>query len=136
MFSESDLVFSYTIKDAVRDGVLIPVPGNISKDCRIKFPVYFNDSVWSGYVKALPEEDHTEQISDMLKDFTFCAAGYRGSILKFKIYLECDPSDPLEPNEQLCEDDRVKSAELKVVITAHDIDDPTPAIFIMLPWED
>lgn len=136
MFSESDLVFSYTTKDAVRDGVLIPIPGNISGGCGIKFPVYFNDSVWSSYVETLPKVEHTEQISDILMEFAFCAAGCKGQVLSFKIYLECDPSDQLEPNEQLCEDDRVKTAELKAVITSHDIDDPSPAIFIMLPWED
>jgi hypothetical protein len=29
-----------------------------------------------------------------------------------------------------------REVKLKAVISAQDIDDPTPAIFIMLPWED
>jgi hypothetical protein len=29
-----------------------------------------------------------------------------------------------------------RDVKLKAVISAQDIDDPSPAIFIMLPWED
>jgi len=42
MFSEEDIVFSYTTKMAVEDGVLIPIPGIISGVLAIKYPVYFN----------------------------------------------------------------------------------------------
>jgi hypothetical protein len=40
----------YTTKMAVEDGVLIPIPGDIHQPLGIKFPVFFNDSVWNNYV--------------------------------------------------------------------------------------
>jgi len=50
MFKEEDIIFSYTTRMAVDDGVLIPIPGIISGPLGINVPVYFNDSVWNHYV--------------------------------------------------------------------------------------
>lgn len=136
MFSENDLVFSYTTKNAVRDGVLVPIPGIISGCCGINVPVYFNDSVWGSYVESLEKDKRTARMSDILLVFAEKARGCNVQILRFRVELEVDPSVTIQPNEQPCSDVRFRNVELKSVINAHDVDDPSPAIFIMLPWED
>ncbi len=136
MFSVSDLVFSYSTKDAVRDGVLIPIPGIISGCCGINVPAYFNDSVWGAYVEPLDKEKRTARMSKILLVLAKKARRYNGQILRFRLELEVDPFVAIERNEQPGPDVRYRTVELKSVINGHDVDDPTPAIFIMLPWED
>ena len=136
MFSESDLVFSYTTKDAIRDGVLIPVPGIISGCCGINVPVYFNDSIWGAYVEPLDKEKRTGRMSEILLVLAKKARGFNGQILRFRVELEVDPAMDIQRNEQPGPDDRYRTVELKSVINRHDVDDSSPAIFIMLPWED
>ena len=136
MFSESDLVFSYTTKDAVRDGVLIPIPGIISGCMGINVPVYFNDSVWTNYVAILREERRTERISLILAEFAVRARNCNHRSMKFSLDLAIDSDYKLLGNEVPCEKPGLRTVSLKAVINAHDVDDPSPAIFIMLPWED
>ena len=73
MFKEEDIIFSYTTKMAVEDGVLIPIPTIISGVLGIKYPVYFNDSVWNQYVDASSDRhecaDKTAEICRILEAF-------------------------------------------------------------------
>jgi hypothetical protein len=139
MFSEEDIVFSYTTQMAVEDGVLIPIPGIISGVLGIKYPVYFNDSVWNQYVDASGEQarcaDKTEEISRILEAFVPAARKCSIStchldfILPAPIFLTNSRNEILNPDGSI-------TASLKSIISAEDIDKPSPAIFFMLPWED
>jgi hypothetical protein len=136
MFSESDLVFSYTTKDAVRDGILIPIAGIISGCLGINVPVYFNDSVWTNYVAILKEEYRTKRISVILTQFAVRARTCNHRTMKFSVDLFIGLDYKLLSNEVSTDDPDVRTVNLKAIIDAHDMDDPSPAIFIMLPWED
>lgn len=139
MFKEEDIVFSYTTKMAVEDGVLILIPASISSALGIKYPVYFNDSVWNQYVDASGEcarcADKTVEISRILEAFVPAARKCSSSIchfdfiLPFPIFLTNFRNETLNPDGSI-------TASLKSVISAEDIDKPSPAIFFMLPWED
>jgi hypothetical protein len=139
MFNEEDIVFSYTTKMAVEDGVLISIPGIISGTLGIKFPVYFNDSVWNQYVdssgKRAQCSDKTVEISRILEAFVPAARKCSSYICHFNIILPAPIFLTNSRNETLNPDGSI-TASLKAVIAAEDIDKPSPAIFFMLPWED
>jgi hypothetical protein len=141
MFSKDDIIFSYTTKQAVADGVLVKADSEQSSQAAIKFPVYFTSAVWSKYVKV-PEEfkDHQNlkgRLWDILFMFAFCAKSCSGSVLTFRFNCRIPQSEPWLKNEEKSGISfQHRDVLLKAVITAQDIDDPSPAIFIMLPWED
>lgn len=141
MFSKDDIIFSYTTKQAVKDGVLVKADSAQISQAAIKFPVYFTDTVWNKYVKV-PEEfkgvqDFNGRLGDILFMFAFQAKKCSASVLNFQFTCQVPKASEWLKNE-------VKSSisfqhrdvRLKAVISAQDIDDPSPAIFIMLPWED
>ena len=55
MFSKDDIIFSYTTKQAVEDGVLVKADSMHSARAAIKFPVYFTGTVWDKYIE-IPDE--------------------------------------------------------------------------------
>jgi hypothetical protein len=141
MFLKDDIIFSYTTKQAVEDGVLVKANSKLSAGSAIKFPVYFTSTVWNKYVKV-PEEfkgvqDFNGRLGDILFMFAFQAKKCSEPVLNFQFTCQVPKASEWLKNE-------VKSSisfqhrdvRLKAVISAQDIDDPSPAIFIMLPWED
>jgi hypothetical protein len=139
MFSEDDIIYSYTTKMAVEDGVLIPIPATISGALGIKFPVYLNDSVWNQYVDASVDRhecaEKTAEISRILEAFVPAAECCKTSVCHFDFLLPASIWLTNSRNEKLNFDGSL-TVSLKAVISAEDIDRPKPAIFIMLPWED
>ena len=139
MFKDEDIVFSYTTKDAVKDGVLIPIPAIISWVVGIKYPVYFNDSVWKHCVDASLDRkqccEKASEISRILKAFIPVAKKTSGNTLFFDFILPSPIFLTDKRNNTLNSDGSI-TVTLKAVVTAEDIDKPNPAIFFMLPWED
>jgi hypothetical protein len=139
MFKEEDIIFSYTTKMAVEDGVLIPIPGIISGPLGINVPVYFNDSVWIHYVDASSEKrncaDKTSEISRILEAFVPAAKLCKSNICHFNFMLPAPIWLTNSLNEVLNSDGSL-TVSLKAVVSAEDIDRPNPAVFFMLPWED
>ena len=77
------------------------------------------------------------RIDDILFMFAFQAKKCSGSALKFKFTCQIPKSRGTLTNETKSEISfQHWEVELKAVISAQDIDDPKPAIFIMLPWEE
>jgi hypothetical protein len=139
MFKEEDIIFSYTTKMAVDDGVLIPIPGIISGPLGINVPVYFNDSVWIHYVNASSDNrncaEKTAEISRILEAFVPAARLCKSNICHFDFALPAPIWLTNSRNEKLNSDGSL-IVTLKAVISAEDIDRSNPAVFIMLPWED
>ena len=52
MFKNEDIVFSYTTKEAVKDGFLVKIEGELPSDAGIRFPVYLTRTVYDRYVKV------------------------------------------------------------------------------------
>jgi len=137
----NDIIFSYTTKQAVEDGVLVKLDPDVVRQTPVVLPVYFTDTVWRRYVQVPVEfedsQNITGRISDILLMFAFSAKQCNGSVMKFKFNCRIPKSSGTLINE-VKSDIRFQfmDVELKAVISAQDIDDPTPAIFIMLPSED
>jgi len=141
MFTEEDLIFSYTTKKAVEDGALVRIDPKVSTEAHIKFPVYFSEAVWKRYVEVPQELKGIQNIQgrlwDILLMFAHKARSTEGSDLQFRFVSQIPNSYSWEPNEDKAGlAFQFREVTLKSVITAQDVDDSSPAIFIMKPWED
>lgn len=141
MFSKDDIIFSYTTKQAVEDGVLIKADSVQSSMAYIKFPVYFTNAAWEKYIEIPKELEEVQnfngRLGDILYMFAFQAKKCPGSVLKFQFTCQIPKSFSWQQNEAKSSISfQHREVTLKAVISAQDIDDPSPAIFIMLPWED
>lgn len=74
MFSKDDIIFSYTAKQAVADGVLVKADSEQSSRAAIKFPVYFTDAVWNRYVVIPKEFKGIQNLNGRLGDILFMFA--------------------------------------------------------------
>ncbi len=135
------IIYSYTTKEAVADGTLVKIDQQYLDEAGIRTPMYLTRAVYQRYVKV-PEELKGEQDKDgRLRDILWMFRVYAGrkpneSTIRFKLSCRLpDKSDYLS-NEVLEEDELTRVVTLKAICSANDIDDPQPAIFIMLPWED
>jgi hypothetical protein len=142
--SELEVIYAYTTKQAVDDGFLVLVDPKIVKEAGIKYPVYLTRAVWDKYVEV-PEgfeglQDLDGRLWDVLFMFMFAARSCNQSTLNYQLNVVLADKGDWEPNEKLDPDldgDRsTRLVTLKSVIQAQDVDDPSPAIFIMKPNED
>ena len=141
MFTNDDIIFTYTTKQAVEDGVLVKLDPEIVRQTPVILPVYFTDTVWRRYVEVPDEfkgtQDLNARIGDILFMFAFQAKKCSNSHLKFKFTCQIPKSRGTLTNESKSTISfQHREVELKAVISAQDVDDPKPAIFIMLPSED
>ena len=136
-----NIIYSYTTKQAVEDGVLIKVDAKISSEAGIKYPVYFTDSVWKRYAEVPDEfreiQDLNGRLWEILFMFSLHAKNCSGALFTFRFICQVPNYKIWLSNEKKSDISfQHRDITLKAVITAQDIDDPSPAIFIMLPWED
>lgn len=107
LFNESDLIFSYTRKQAIDDGVLIDVSGT-AKEAGFKFPVAVTNRVWGEITpkNELNGQSTMGRLWDMLTVLRFSIKSSKGSDIAFKFlvsgkYLHlnanCGPGDDMEP---------------------------------------
>ena len=141
MFTNDEIIFSYTTKQAVEDGVLVKSDPEQTSQLKIKVPVYFTRVVWDRYIKV-PKEFEGEQdlngrLADLLLMFAAHAQNTKSSLMKFRFTCKIPYKKDFSGNEEKSNIGfQYRDVTLKSVITAQDIEDPSPAIFIMLPWED
>jgi len=134
-------IYSYTTKQAVQDGVLVKIDSPIVKELGIKFPVYLTDTVYRRYVEVPADakglQDLEGRLFDLLYMFALTAKQTNSGYLKYKFTCLLRKDATTQANESKSELSRYhKEITLKAVCTAQDIDDASPAIFIMLPSED
>lgn len=121
-----DAVYTYTRKQALEDGIQVSA-GPMTKEAGIKCPVYINRSVWSQYVKV-PDgvtcQDEQGRLWDIIWMLSIAMRGpHKGKdTMQFVVLVRNGKKE--------------KPIKLKAVIGATDIDNPAPAITIMLPDED
>lgn len=138
----NEIIFSYTTKQAVDDGELIKIDSGILKEIGIKFPVYLTSVVYRRYVEvpadAKDHQDLDARLFDLLYMFALAARLTDGATLQYEFVCLLQQDATAQANECECDDLSPfhKEITLKSVITAQDIDDLSPAIFIMLPSED
>lgn len=121
------VIFSYTRKQALADGYQVDATST-AKEAGIKFPLFITRAVWDAYV-AVPEgveaQDEAGRLWDVvwMTRFAIIRSATGGSRLPVALYVRNDNR-------------RAKLVKLVAVCGPRDIDDPSPAITVMMPDED
>jgi hypothetical protein len=122
-----EIIYSYTRKQAIADGVQVDV-SMTAKEAGIKFPVFITRGVFDAYV-AVPEGVTGQDEAGRLWDVVW--------LLRFAIQRSRPGSDRIPVALYVRNDNRAaKLIKLIAVCSALDMDDPAPAITVMLPGED
>jgi hypothetical protein len=120
-------IYSYTRKQAIADGVQVDV-STTAKEAGIKFPVYLTRGVFDAYVAVPPNvtgQDEAGRLWDVIWMLLFAVQRSRPGCDRIPVAL------------YVRNDNRAaKLVKLIAVCSALDMDDPQPAITIMLPDED
>ena len=140
MIMQMNVIASYTTKEALADGFLVEVEQKISKEAGIRYPVYLSRSVWDRYVEVPAGckgiQDQEGRLWDILYMFSWAARRSEGDTILYMLDCVVDPSSARLSNEKRNPGRTSLTITLKAVISARDLDDPSPAIFIMTPQED
>ena len=122
-----EVIYAYTRKQALADGFQVEV-SKTAQEAGIRFPVFITRTAFDAYVTVPPNvsgQDEAGRLWDvvwMLK-FAIRKAVSGQSRLPFALYVRNDNR-------------AAKLVKLVAMCGALDIDDPQPAITIMLPDED
>jgi len=126
-FAGAEMLYAYTRKDALNDGVQIDV-SSVAREAGLKFPVFLTRAVWDKYVRV-PDgvrcQDETGRLWDVVWMLRCAARRTVGSEMRFQLHVRNDNRDRTPP-----------LVTLKAVCGPLDIDDPQPAITVLLPDED
>ena len=126
-FAGAEVIYAYTRKDALNDGVQIDV-SEVAREAGLKFPVYLTRTVWESYV-TVPDgvrcQDEKGRLWDIVWMLRCAARRTSGPQMLFGLHVRNDNRDRKPP-----------LVNLKAVCGPRDIDDAQPAITVMLPDED
>ena len=122
-----DVVYSYTRAQAVADGVQVEVT-KTAQEAGIRFPVFLTRTVFDAYV-AVPPNVSGQDEAGRLWDIVWMT---RFAILRAK------PGVDRIPVALYVRNDNRAAKLVKLIATCGplDIDDPQPAITVMMPDED
>src|SRR4051812_26375261 len=126
MTTNDTIIFAYSRKDALRDGVLVDA-GPMAKEAGFRIPVALTAAAWAVSV-TVPDgvtgQDEAGRLWDVLSmlRFRIRLGGETASELRFGVYVrnKNDVSPQLVAMKSVCGPD----------------DDGTPCLTIMLPEED
>ena len=134
------VIFSYTRKQAIEDGVLVDV-SETAREAGIKLPTALTQAVCEQYVVVPPEmkglQDESGRLWDILWMFSCSVRAGRidGSEGRFELIVTKPDKGDWEANEKVFEGDRERRlVTLKAVCGPND--DASPCITIMRPEED
>ena len=121
------VVYAYTRAQAVADGVQIEVT-KTAQEAGIRYPVFLTRAVFDAYVAVPPNvtgQDEAGRLWDVVWMLRFAISRARGHTdrLPVALYVRNDNRAP-------------KLVKLIAQAGPLDMDDPSPAITIMLPTED
>jgi hypothetical protein len=122
-----DVVYSYTRAQAVADGVQVEV-SKVAAEAGIRFPVFLTRTVYDAYVTVPPDvsgQDEAGRLWDVVWMLRFAIQRTKRGVerLPFALYVRNDNR-------------AAKLVKLVAVAGPLDIDDPAPAITVMMPDED
>jgi hypothetical protein len=122
-----DVVYGYTRAQAVADGVQVEV-SKVGAEAGIKFPLFLTRTVFDAYV-AVPRDVSGQDEAGRLWDIVWMT---RFAILRAK------PGVDRIPVALYVRNDNRAAKLVKLIATCGplDIDDPQPAITVMMPDED
>lgn len=122
-----EVIYAYSRSQAVADGEQIEVT-KTAREAGIVFPVFLTRGVYDQFV-AVPEGVEGQDEAGRLWDVVWCLrhairrASHYQSRVPLALYVRNDNRAP-------------KLVKLIAVCSALDMDDPQPAITVMLPRED
>ena len=126
-FADAEVLYAYTRKQALEDGEQVDV-SDTAREAGIRFPVFLTRAVWEKYVRV-PEgvqcQDERGRLWDLVWLLRCAARQTSGPHMQFKLHVRNDNRRGTPP-----------VVTLKAVCGPLDIDDPKPAITVMLPDED
>jgi hypothetical protein len=122
-----EVIYAYTRKQAIADGVQVEVTAT-AQEAGIKFPVFLTRGVFDAYV-AVPPNVTGQDEAGRLWDVVW--------MLRFAVQRSRPGCDRIPVALYVRNDNRAaKLVKLIATCGALDMDDPQPAITIMLPDED
>ena len=121
------VIYSYSRAQAVADGVQVDVT-KIAQEAGIKFPMFLTRAVWEAYVTVPPDvtgQDEAGRLWDVVWMTRFGIIRARPGVDRIPIamYVRND-------------NHRAKLVKLIAQCGPLDMDDPQPAITVMMPDED
>ena len=121
------IVYAYTRSQAVADGFQVEVT-KTAGEAGIRFPVFITRAVYDAYVTVPPDvtgQDEAGRLWDVvwMLRFAIRKAASGQSRLPFALYVRNDNRAP-------------RLVKLVALCGALDMDDPQPAITVMMPDED
>lgn len=123
----TDIIYAYTRKQAAEDGEQVDV-STAAAEAGIRFPVFLTRRVYDAYVtvpKGVELQDEAGRLWDIVWMLRFAIKGLR------------DGSDRVAYGLYVRNDNRrARLVKLEAVCGPLDMDDPQPAITIMMPGED
>jgi hypothetical protein len=122
-----EVIYSYSRSQAVADGVQVEV-SKTAQQAGIRFPVFLTRAVYDAYVTVPPDvscQDEAGRLWDILTMTRFAILRSRPGCdsLPVALYVRNDNRRP-------------RLVRLTAACGPLDIDDPQPAITVMLPDED
>jgi hypothetical protein len=122
-----EIIYSYSRSQAVADGVQVEV-SKTAQEAGIRFPVFLTRAVYDAYVTVPPDvscQDEAGRLWDIL------------TMTRFAILRSRPGCDRLPVALYVRNDNRLpRLVRLTAACGPLDIDDPQPAITVMLPDED
>ena len=121
------VIYAYSRSQAVADGVQVDVT-KTAQEAGIKFPMFLTRAVFDNYV-AVPPDVSGQDEAGRLWDLVWMA---RFAILRSHGHTDRLPVALYVRNDN----HRAKLVKLIATCSALDIDDPQPALTLMMPDED
>jgi len=123
----TDIIYAYTRKQAAQDGEQVDVSATAA-EAGIRFPVFLTRRVFETYVIVPPKvrwQEEAGRLWDILSMLRFAIKRLNGGgdRITYALYVANDNR-------------RAKLVKLTATCGPLDIDDPQPAITIMMPGED
>ena len=122
------VIYSYTRKQAVADGFQVEASAT-AREAGITFPVFLTRSVFEQFVAVPPGvtgQDEAGRLWDIVWMLRFAIRRTRPATARIPVALYVRNSDTMRP----------RLVKLVATCGPLDMDDPQPAITIMLPGED
>ena len=122
------VIYSYTRSQAVADGLQVEVT-KVAREAGILYPVFLTRTVFDQFVTVPPGvtcQDEAGRLWDIVWMLRFAIRRARPGADRIPVALYVRNSDT----------ERARLIKLIAICSALDIDDPQPAITVMMPDED
>ena len=122
-----EVIYSYTRAQAVADGVQVDV-SKVAAEAGIRFPVFLTRTVFDAFVTVPPDvtgQDEAGRLWDIIWMTRFAIIRARPGVDRLPVAL-------------YVRNDNTRAKLIKLIATCGplEIDDPAPAITLMMPDED